>query len=185
MRRSWISMLAALAVAFVGLSGCQDATRLAGPEAAAPDIAISTSTSNSSVWQILEAASDDTGGASAVIGAEGGSLKLGQQTLVVPAGAVDAPTTFTIKKGGSKLHVILNASRETTNDVGAAGFPVPVYLTFSYGNVSSLPADPSALSIVWIRADGTYEPQPTVVDEAAKTVTGELLHFSEYALATN
>lgn len=187
MRRSWTSKLAALAIAIVGLSGCQDATRMVGPEAATPEISInhSTSTSSSSVWQILDAGSDDTGGVSVVIGAEGGSLSLGQQTLVVPAGAVDAPTIFTIKKGGSKLRVILNASRETTNDVGSAGFATPVYLTFSYGNVSSLPADPSELEIVWIRPNGTFEPQPTVVDEAAKTVTGRLLHFSEYALATN
>lgn len=185
MRSSWTSTFAVLTMAVVGLSACQDATPLVGPEVPTPEISISQSSSSSSVWQILEASSDVTGGVSAVIGAEGGSLKLGRQTLVVPAGAVDAPTIFTMKKGGAKLRVILNASRVTGNDVGAAGFATPVYLTFSYGSVSSLPADPSELLIVWIRADGSYEPQPTVVDEAAKTVTGELLHFSEYALATN
>lgn len=187
MHGSWKSMLAGLTLAVVGLSGCQDADRLVSPRSAAPEASIeaSTSSSSSSVWQILDADSDLTGGVSAVIGAEGGRLELGQQTLVVPAGAVDAPTVFTLKKGGSKLRVALSASRETTNDVGSAGFAVPVYLIFTYGNVASLPADPSELKIVWIRADGTYEPQPTVVDQGAKTVTGELTHFSEYALATN
>lgn len=184
MRRNWISTLALCALAITGLAGCQDAGHVMGPDAVGPTTSLTGTASETSIWRILDGPSDATGGVLAVIGAEGGELVLGQQRLVVPAGAVDAPTLFAMKKGGSKLRVTLIASRITLNDVGAAGFAVPVYLTFSYGNAASLPGDPSDLSIVWIREDGSFEPQPTVVDETAKTVTGEIIHFSDYAMAT-
>ena len=187
MRYRLTSMLTVAALALIGMSGCENAVRPVGPEPVAPELA-SASTSlesaDGSVWQLIEGL-EEMGGTHAIIGAAGGELTLGQQTLIVPAGAVDAPTLFTMKKSGSKLRVSLTASRVTANDVGSAGFAKPLDLIFSYGAVASLPGDPGDLVIVWIRPDGVYEPQPTTVNTLDRTVTGEIIHFSEYALATN
>lgn len=181
MRGNFKSMLTLAALALIGLAGCENASQPFGPEPVGP--ALSLEASGSISWTILDGP-EEIGGTHALIGAEGGELRLGNQTLIVPAGAVDAPTLFTMKKGGSKLRVTLSASRLEYNDIGAAGFAKPLDLIFSYGNVASLPGDPEDLVIVWIRPDGTYEPQPTTVDTTAKTVTGEISHFSDYAMAS-
>lgn len=134
---------------------------------------------------IVEDSTSGVGGVTAVIDSRGGELKLGNQTLLVPAGAVDAATLFTMKKSSKALRVTLTASREAPNDVGSAGFATPLTLSFRYGNAASLPGDPSDIRIVWIRRDGSFEPQPTTVNLASRVVSGELSHFSDYALASN
>lgn len=181
MRYRFSSMLTVAALALLGLTGCENAVHSVGPEPVAPSLSLETS--SDSTLSIVEGP-EETGGVTAMIGPDGGELKLGQQRLIVPAGAVDAPTEFRMKKSGTKMQVSLTATRVTTNDVGAAGFAKPLALIFSYGNAASLPADLSTLSVVWIRADGTLEAQPTTLDTTAKTVTGEITHFSDYAMAS-
>jgi hypothetical protein len=186
MSRNVISKLAlSVMFAVAGLTGCQNADGLMAPDANVPAGLASSSTNTSDSWEIVEDSTSATGGVSAVIGVEGGELTLGKQRLIVPAGAVDAPTTFRMKKGNARLQVKLTATRETTNDVGSAGFAKPLTLVFGYGNAAALPADPADVAVVWLKEDGTAEAQPTVVDTEAKTVSGTLDHFSDYAMATN
>jgi hypothetical protein len=186
MARNMISKLALSAVfAVAALTGCQNGDALVAPDASRPAGLASSAASSSNGWEVVEDTTSATGGVSLVIGAEGGELSLGKQRLIVPAGAVDAPTTFRMKKGDSRLKVTLTATRSTTNDVGSAGFAKPLTLVFGYGNAASLPGDPADISVVWIKEDGTFEPQPTVVDTEAKTVSGEIEHFSDYAMASN
>lgn len=114
----------------------------------------------------------------------GGKLILGQHVLDIPAGAVDAPTLFTMNKlDADHVRMKLTATRVTTNDVGAQGFAVPVKLTLSYKNAAELPNDQSLLRIIWIKLDGSYESQASTVDVQGKRVTASLSHFSDYALA--
>lgn len=164
-----------------GLGACQDGRSLLGPEAASPPIAAQGTPGLS----MIEDRTSEVGGVTAVIGSQGGELKLGNQSLVVPAGAVDAPTLFRMKKGSRALSVIITATRETLNDVGNAGFATPLTLSFRYGNAASLPAEPSQIQIVWVRPDGTFDPQPTTVDLEARVISAEITHLSEYALASN
>lgn len=186
MARNVISRLALSAVfAVAAVTGCENTGALVAPESSAPAGLASSSTSSSGGWQVVDDSTSATGGVSVVIGVEGGELALGKQRLIVPAGAVDAPTTFRMKKGDSRLKVTLTATRETTNDVGSAGFAKPLTLIFGYGNAAALPGDPSNITVVWLKADGTAEPQPTVVDTEAKTVSGQIDHFTDYAMATN
>lgn len=186
MARNMIAKLALSAVfAIAVLAGCENPDTLVAPNAGAPAGLASSSASSSGGWEVVDDSTSATGGVSVVIGVEGGELSLGKQRLVVPAGAVDAPTTFRMKKGDSRLKVTLTATRSTENDVGSAGFLKPLTLIFGYGNAAALPGDPADISVVWIKADGTFEPQPTVVDTEAKTVSGQLEHFTEYAMATN
>lgn len=181
MKRNRIVSLIFGAVLASGLVACQDGAMPMGPDAAS---SIATPQA-SAAWAVVSDRNSGIGGVTAVIGSEGGELKLGNQSLVVPAGAVDAPTVFRMRKSSEALRVELTATRVTPNDVGSAGFARPLTLNFRYGHAASLPGDPSDLQIVWVRPDGTFEPQPTDVDEVARVVSGQIDHFSEYAMASN
>lgn len=181
MSHSFVSRLLVLSIAATGLAGCGEGGQLVGPSSDSPVMSLQSAPG----WTVVQDASSRSGGVTAVIDERGGELRLGNQSLLVPAGAVDAPTIFNMKKNGGAMSVSLTATRFTPDDVGSAGFAVPVTLSFRYGNEASLPGDPSDLRIVWIRPDGTFEPQPTTVDTQARIVSAELNHLSDYVLASN
>jgi hypothetical protein len=117
------------------------------------------------------------GTVTAVIDEKGGSLSIGGTTLDVPAGAVDGPTTFTVNKPNGELAFDFSATRNTPNDIGSAGFPVPLKLTIDY---SDIPNAMDAPAVIWIKPDGRAEALQTKVDSANKTMTAEVTHFSIY-----
>jgi hypothetical protein len=119
---------------------------------------------------------------SAVIDENGGSLNIGNHVLTVPAGAVDAPTTFTMTKLVDEIEVGLTATRLLPNDIGHNGFAVPVRLSLSYANAATALANANEYKVAWKKADGTFEIQPTVVDESGSAAIGVLDHFSQYNL---
>lgn len=119
---------------------------------------------------------------SSIIDENGGSLSIGNHVLTVPVGAVDGPTTFTMTKLVDQIEVGLTATRLLPNDVGHAGFNVPVTLSLSYANAAEVPANLSSLRILWVKADGRMEPQPSALDADGHVVVGTLSHFSKYAL---
>lgn len=134
--------------------------------------------------------------AKAEIGAEGGSLSASGHRLVVPAGAVDAPTTFKMRQykkaladGTVVIAVELRAVRTladgTELDVGEQGFAVPLELSLTYtwsDNVDD--SNAGSTSIVWLKSDTEAEEvDPTVDhDTAGDRVEIDLWHFSDYAL---
>jgi hypothetical protein len=126
-----------------------------------------------------------------IIGPEGGSLYVDLHYLNVPRGAVTGPTKFTLRlrddfRLGAKLTATsVDASGNPTgptNNVGSAGFPTPLYLTFSYQFATDAPADPNDVRVVELR-NGVLVPQPTYVYPWYKAATGLLYHFSDYGLA--
>jgi hypothetical protein len=119
---------------------------------------------------------------SSIIDQNGGSLSIGNHVLTVPVGAVDGPTTFTMTKLVDEIEVGLTATRILPNDVGHAGFHVPVRLSLSYANAAEVPADLNSLKILWVQDDGTMVPQASSLDAAGEVVVGSLDHFSAYAL---
>lgn len=133
-----------------------------------------------------------------VIGAEGGELILhglardGQPTfhrLVVPAGAVQSPALFIIQLASStEIDVDLFAYRMAANgrqeNVGEAGFLKPVFLELSYAWAKS-PVDPAALEIVYVVGNRVKEHMPTRANPIARSVVGQLRHFSRYAVAAD
>jgi hypothetical protein len=125
---------------------------------------------------------------SKVIGPEGGYIYVDLHYLYVPKGAVAKPTLFRMElPADGTIGADLTATTVgslTINNVGKAGFKVPVYLTFSYGYVKNAPANPSLLRIMWKKPDGTYVVQPTYVNRQYKIATGTLKHFSDYVLGT-
>jgi hypothetical protein len=82
-----------------------------------------------------------------------------------------------VNNPNGELTYDFTATRETPNDVGSAGFAVPLTLTISYAGVSS---DMEAPVIIWIKPDGNAEALPTVVNAAAQTMSAQVTHFSIY-----
>ena len=133
--------------------------------------------------------------ATATIGAAGGSVTLnglpkdGQPTfhrIVVPAGAVNAPTLFVIQlSSSSAIDVDLFAFRQNShgkmNNVGELGFLKPVYLELSFAWATS-PVDPARLHVGYLVGNRVRERMPTQANAHARKVIGELRHFSRYAV---
>jgi hypothetical protein len=131
--------------------------------------------------------------ASKVIGPDGGSVELIGHRIDVPAGAVGAPTRFTLTVIPERAEVELEATADgmlgTVTNVGKRGFRVPVRVTMSYERTrfANNPPGVDHLSILRVVSRLGYaksEPVPVVVNEAARTVSAELESFSRFALAS-
>lgn len=122
-----------------------------------------------------------TGLATGLIGKEGGTITLGEHQLTVPAGAVSAPTVFTMEIADEKYITVLLTAIQGTLDIGEKGFAKPVRLTLSYSTATE-PVAESRLLILWVKDDGTFEAQPTTVDTAGRRVKADLGHFSGYTV---
>mgnify|MGYP001034846927 CR=1 FL=1 len=119
----------------------------------------------------------------ATIGADGGSLTGadGRLTLVVPPGAVDQDTTFSIQPIENHAHGRIGGGyRLRPDDVR---FAQPLRLTFGYADDELAGTGPTALGAAFQRADRVWQWAGTpTVDATARTVTVETDHFSDWAL---
>ena len=175
------SALSAFALTLV-MWGCESLSEsaLVGPGETS---AILLAETDEDGYTIARETNPTVGVVTAVIDQNGGSLTIGKNALTVPAGAVDGPTTFTMTKLLGDVEVGLTATRLLPNDVGSQGFKVPLKLSLSYAGVAETPANAAELKVVWVKANGDLEVQPSEVNVAGKVVTGSLSHFSQYALA--
>jgi hypothetical protein len=115
---------------------------------------------------------------SAIIGPNGGSLRLGPHSLVVPAGAVREPITFSLTVA-SRTSIALDCGPSPFR------FDVPVTLTLSYAGTSfTSAANPSNIEILYMAADGSLEEIPGTVDVRGASVTAQVSHFSRYILGS-
>ncbi len=109
-------------------------------------------------------------------------------SLVVPSGAVLQPTVFTFESLSSGyLKVKLTATAvgsSDLNDVGRAGFQVPLTLSLSTAG-AEIDLNGKGVTIVWVRPDGVLERMPSSFDLTTKIATGKLTHFSQYAVGGN
>ena len=123
--------------------------------------------------------------AEAVIGPLGGSLGVPGYRLVVPPGAVVSSTRFTFQSlNNGYVEVRLTATSlgsSVPNDVGAAGFAVPLWLELNYGSGGQKTWQ--RYVVAWARPDGVLEEVPSTVDQSRKVVVGRISHFSLYAAA--
>ena len=175
-----LSALSAFALTMV-LWGCESLSEnaLVGPGDKS-DILIINRTSDG--YTVAQETDPAVGVVTAIIDENGGSLNIGNHLLTVPAGAVTAPTTFTMTKLVDEIEVGLTATRLLPNDVGRQGFKVPVKLSLSYANATQVPANVSEMKVAWVMANGTLQAQPSVVDPSGEVVVGSLQHFSAYAI---
>jgi len=114
--------------------------------------------------------------ASATIGPEGGMIQVGPHTLSVPAGALADTVTITAV-----------APSDTVNRVQfqpqGLQFQQPAALTLSYANCNWLGSTLPKQVAYTTDALEILELLPTLDNVTTQTVTGQLSHFSDYAIA--
>ncbi len=113
---------------------------------------------------------------SAVIGSGGGTLTVGPHRLVVPAGALAADVTIT----GEVIPGSVNSVRFSPEGLT---FAAPAALTMSYRNcplAALLPLKKVAYTDEGLSILSLLH---SLDDLAAREVTGQLEHFSRYAIA--
>lgn len=126
---------------------------------------------------------------SQLIGGNGGTVTLLGHRIVVPAGAVDLPTVFTLAvlpNGYVQVDVTaLAPALSGLVDVGAAGFERPVRLDLSYERATNVKRE-SRLVILRLNPAGMselHEALPTTVAASQDQATVWLEHFSGYIMA--
>jgi hypothetical protein len=178
-------VLAALLIT-TALGGCETSTAPVAPDPLLPEAAPSLSSHRGSYHPV--AGTIPQVDLQSVIGPEGGTLGVKGFFLTVPRGAVSAPTVFTFRSHDTGIvAVTLTASTPGSareNDVGEAGFTVPLTLSLSYDPAGGMPRW-SRLVVAWIRPDGTLEPVPSAFNPVQRLIVGRLSHFSQYTLASN
>ena len=141
---------------------------------------------------------EDTLFSKKVIGPRGGTLKAAGHEIIVPAGAVNGETLFSIKQfrkvvdsdGTVEIAVALRAvqtSRDgSEKDVGSGGFLQPVTLAMSYAWADDIDDFNAAdATIIWLRDDDNAEEVDAAVevDRRRKQIVTTRNHFSDYAIA--
>ena len=133
----------------------------------------------------VEVANPNAMTVTAEIDSRGGVLRADEYFLAVPRNAVRGKTTFTMEvstDGVVSLTAIETRGRVWV-DVGANGFREKLTVGLSYGRSREAKASALDFKVVWLKDNGNVVVMPSLVDERARIVYGELSHFSRYALA--
>ena len=109
-----------------------------------------------------------------VVGPNGGTVRVGPHTLIIPRGALTRPTLI---EGIS----LPGPFRQVSFLPEGLRFSQPVSLQLDYAGCR-VTDDP--LQVVYLGDRGNLlEIEPSTDDRAARTVTGRIRHFSSYAIA--
>ena len=122
--------------------------------------------------------------AKALIGEDGGTLRAGDHTLVIPPDAVDDDTWFRMEVvSGANILVDLKALDAKDGD-RVYEFERSLTLTLSYKDIFSS-GDPSQLRNVYLYMDSPQYmiPLSSKVDEKNRTISSPIWHFSLYGMA--
>jgi hypothetical protein len=159
-------------------AACGDPTGI-GPGSDAPSLRVAASPESDTPGGLLYCPVKRAKSSTQVIDSRGGSLRLAGHSIDVPAGAVLAPTAFTIS---------VPASANMEIDISAAGdehyrFARPVEITISYKRCDK--QGPFDFSVWYIdRATGALlERMDGVDDKRHRSVTFLSDHLSGYAIA--
>ncbi len=122
--------------------------------------------------------------ASATIGASGGKLTSsdGLVTIEIPAGALEAATTVSVQPITNTAPLGVEGGAYRFSPDGQQ-FKVPVTITFKYSDVLLAGTPAELLWVVTQASDGSWQAlRKSNVNTAAKTVSGEMKHFSDWGL---
>lgn len=123
----------------------------------------------------------------ALVGPEGADYRYDGHRLVIPPNAVAGPTFFAATLTHDDAIAVeltaTSAGSAILNDVGAAGFAVPLRLSLSYKKIGE-GVDPAKLRISYMSPDGNLLPLTTSLEKDGKLVVADLDHFSGYAVTT-
>lgn len=171
--RQTTSWLRALAGAVVLLGSC-DRTPLAPvTNPAAADVTTDAWWLQGLLLKCSPLPADST---STVIGPEGGSLAVGPHTFTVPAGALAFPTEITVVIDPDSVNQVRFAPQGLV-------FQQPASLTMSYANCG-LWGILIPKRIAYVTDDfHILQLIPSIDDAFHRRVTGQVSHFSQYAIA--
>jgi len=111
-----------------------------------------------------------------IIGPEGGTLQLGYHRLIVPPGAVSDFVTFQMGYASANAVAVDCVPSPLT-------FQVPVTMILSYFGTQYEDEDGTPpLSMVYMAAENSFQPVPSVVNPGNLTVTATTDHFSRYII---
>ena len=111
---------------------------------------------------------------SEVIGPEGGTIVVGAHSLTIPPGALAEPRTIRAEQVSGRVNSVRFGPHGLT-------FARPATLSLSYANCSPLVV---ANKVVYTDEElQMLELLPSLDDSESRTVTGEIRHFSRYAVA--
>ena len=112
---------------------------------------------------------------SELLGPEGGTIDAGRAKLVIPRGSLTDTVTITMEVIGDTVRAVRLLPQGLV-------FQSPAYLTLSYSDCQSVNGNPKRIaytSDAWM----ILEYEQSRDDAARNEVTGELNHFSNYAVA--
>lgn len=158
-----------IAILFLfGLTACRNSTETATPEPTRGTVRSKGDFAGAPVQK--------------TIGPEGGTLTSpdNQLTLIIPAGAVPAPVAFSVTPVVNTLPGSPGNSYRLLPEGTPFAKPVTIRYTYSAGALDSTSAD--ALYLAYQSNDGIWQFLPgTKLDAAARTLTVETTHFSDWA----
>ena len=120
----------------------------------------------------------------AIIGRNGGTIRVGEHSLEVPRNTVFTDTRFTMQVvAGTSIVVNLNAEDVASGET-VSTFQNELTLTLSYRNVYS-GADVKRLTNVYLQNDSPFEliRLPSTLSRKDKTISSPIDHFSLYGMA--
>ena len=110
------------------------------------------------------------------IGSAGGTMWIGPHALVVPSGALARPVTISAKTAGGTGNAL------DFKPVGLA-FLKPAYVVLSYANCSTAGSSASKQVAYTTDSLAILYYVPSSDNASALQVTGQIYHFSNYAIA--
>jgi|GEM_PF-1854912 len=172
-KRPLRAALSVLAGILITIGGCTEHPSTAGVDTEQQLRQVRLSTPSGGPVANLGTLSEQYG---QVIGPEGGTVNIkGGHKLVFPEGALSEPTLITARPGRVFVEV----------EFGPHGLQFPEgrepVLTLNYKGAVNV-RDEGSLLIAYMQGRAVSEVLTTEVDTSAKTVSGQVRHFSRYAL---
>lgn len=167
--RAFVVALAALAVGFA----C-DRSPTGLPQPLAPNLPLARRSSTVQQVGLVPCSDLPYDSVTRVIGPSGGRISIGPHKLRIPRGALDQSTSITaVLPTGTGTNVV-------RFEPEGLSFSTSVYLRMSYANCER---SQRSKQVAYIDGGRIVERLPSADDLPPQMVTGQLSHFSNYAVA--
>ena len=172
-----IGILLCVEVAYFSACGNNKPSSPSGPDDSEPRILAMSDPPESDLLLVSERAEEEEGVSTALIGPKGDVLVHADHRVEVSARALSKPVELTFS---------MPVSDTLMFELGPDGirFNAPVTAIFNYDNAVTSGLDEENFSIVvWNPVSQSWEAIPSTVDTAMNEVSGDLEHFSRYAIS--
>jgi len=158
----------------LGPSAPEGASQMAGTEGQQSELLIGGLLDNVTSLRLLSCSAQPYASTTKVVGTAGGTISVGTHKLVIPAGALRKNYTIRAQQVRGRVNSVRFHPEGLT-------FARPAKLTLSYANCSPLMVPKRVVYTDELLR--ILELLPSVDNIRTKTVTGDIRHFSRYAVA--